>query len=346
MVESDEYSDRHRNERPEKISEDEHIADAANESAQDREARRLHNRQCAKRRRDANDQRALIQRDLNVEFAAAQDAGFNTPAANIAGITAVLAGNPDPQVQTAVHMVQRALLQINQQNPMPSVSRGRGEGEGESQVSRTPRGHPRRQAAPSNNQQGSRSPQGSRPAIHAPHPEGSVHNYHRVESAPNSHSANNDNKQRGDSVSNSQSANINDKNRKRERERARYAAMSQEEKNARYLRQREVRQKKKGAGCIIDLCCYKYITYNLDGSRFQGSYKLFGSFNTSTCFLTFSYVFLLWFWSMCGYHNISKRIQVEFLALHLISRIFVRVLLLYILIIVQTICRGGWCIER
>ncbi|RLN06964.1 hypothetical protein C2845_PM11G04450 [Panicum miliaceum] len=35
-------------------------------------------------------------------------------------------------------MAQRALLQINQQNPMPSVSRGRGEGEGESQVSRTP----------------------------------------------------------------------------------------------------------------------------------------------------------------------------------------------------------------
>ncbi|RLN41037.1 uncharacterized protein C2845_PM01G20280 [Panicum miliaceum] len=155
MAESDEYSDRHRNERPEQISENEHTADAANESAYDREARRLRNRKPA------------------------QDVGFNTPAANIAGITAVLAGNPDLQVQTAVRMAQGALLQINQQNPMPSVSRGRGEGEGESQVSRTPGGHPRRQAAPSNNQQGSSGPQGSRPATHAPHPEGFVHNYRR-----------------------------------------------------------------------------------------------------------------------------------------------------------------------
>ncbi|RLM73386.1 transposase [Panicum miliaceum] len=126
--------------------------EAANESAQDHEARRLHNRKRVKRRRDADDRRARIQRDLDAKFIAAQDIGFNTPAANIAGITVVLAGNPDPQVQTVVRIAQRALLQINQQNPMPSISRGRGEGEGESQVSRTPRGHPKRQAAPSNNQ--------------------------------------------------------------------------------------------------------------------------------------------------------------------------------------------------
>ena len=49
-----------------------------------------------------------------------------------------------------------------------------------------------------------------------------------AESAPYSQSANNDKKQR-----------------KWERERARYAAMSQEQKNARNLRQREARQKKK-----------------------------------------------------------------------------------------------------
>ncbi|KAG2649961.1 uncharacterized protein LOC120655291 [Panicum virgatum] len=48
-----------------------------------------------------------------------------------------------------------------------------------------------------------------------------------AESAPYSQSANNDKKQR-----------------KRERKRARYAAMSQEQKNARNLRQREARQKK------------------------------------------------------------------------------------------------------
>ena len=50
-----------------------------------------------------------------------------------------------------------------------------------------------------------------------------------AESAPNSQSTNNDNKQR-----------------KQERERARYATMSQEEKNARNLRLREACQKKKG----------------------------------------------------------------------------------------------------
>ena len=49
-----------------------------------------------------------------------------------------------------------------------------------------------------------------------------------------------------DSASNSQSADNNAKHRKRERDRARYATMSQEEKDAICLRQREVRQKKKG----------------------------------------------------------------------------------------------------
>jgi len=63
----------------------------------------------------------------------------------------------------------------------------------------------------------------------------------------------------GDSASNSQSADNNAKHRKRERDRARYAAMSREEKNAICLRQREVRQKKKGARCVTYLWCYKYL---------------------------------------------------------------------------------------
>ena len=63
-----------------------------------------------------------------------------------------------------------------------------------------------------------------------------------------------------ESALNSQSAN-NDKNqRKQEMERARYAAMSQEEKNARIQRVCEARRKKKGSGCITYLWCYKYIT--------------------------------------------------------------------------------------
>ena len=81
---------------------------------------------------------------------------------------------------------------------------------------------------------------------------------------------------------------INDKKqRRREMARARYAAMSQEEKNARNLRLREARRKKKGVRCIPKLWCYKYITCSLDRSRFQGFYKLVGRFNTSTCFVIF-----------------------------------------------------------
>ena len=109
----------------------------------------------------------------------------------------------------------------------------------------------------------------------------------------------------GDSASNSQSADNNAKHRKRERDRARYAAMSQEEKDAICLRKREVRQKKKGDRRVTYFWCYKYITCNLDGSRSQGSYKLVGPLNTSTCFVTFSHIFLLWYQSMYGCHNIS-----------------------------------------
>ena len=108
-----------------------------------------------------------------------------------------------------------------------------------------------------------------------------------------------------DSASNSQSTDNNAKNRKRERDRARYAAMSQEEKDAICLRKREVHQKKKGDRRVTYLWCYKYITCNLDGSRSQGSYKLVGPLHTSTCFVIFSHIFLLWYWSMYGCHNIS-----------------------------------------
>ena len=95
-----------------------------------------------------------------------------------------------------------------------------------------------------------------------------------------------------ESAHNSPSVNSDNKHSKRERERARYEAKSQEEKNAGNLRLREARKKKKGARCIQKLWCYKYITCNLDGSRFQGSYKLVGHFSTFTCFVIFSHVFL------------------------------------------------------
>ncbi|PUZ50871.1 hypothetical protein GQ55_6G104800 [Panicum hallii var. hallii] len=91
-----------------------------------------------------------------------------------------------------------------------------------------------------------------------------------------------------------------------------YAAMSQEEKNARNLRKHEVRQKNKGARCMSFLWCYRYITCNLDGSIFQGCCKLAGYFNTLICFVTLTHVYLLWFWSLCGSHNVRKRIRTLF----------------------------------
>ena len=50
---------------------------------------------------------------------------------------------------------------------------------------------------------------------------------------------------------------------------ARYASMSQEQKNARNLRQREARKKKKGVG-EFHICCSTYILpCNLHGSTFH-----------------------------------------------------------------------------
>ncbi|PVH32345.1 hypothetical protein PAHAL_9G375700 [Panicum hallii] len=151
-----------------------------------------------------------------------------------------------------------------------------------------------------------------------------------------------------ESESNLQSANNSTEHRKRERERTRYATMSQEEKNVRNLRNCEVRQKNKDARCMSFLWCYRYITCNLDGSIFQGCCKLAGSFNTLICFVTLTHVYLLWFWSLCGSHNIRKRIpcQLEFLELYLMVQFLVGLLLPFVLIFVQTICRGLWCIER
>ncbi|KAG2597297.1 uncharacterized protein LOC120706760 isoform X2 [Panicum virgatum] len=60
-----------------------------------------------------------------------------------------------------------------------------------------------------------------------------------------------------DSESNLQPATNSTVQRKRERERTRYAAMSQEEKNAKNMRRREARQKKKGVARISFLRCYK-----------------------------------------------------------------------------------------
>jgi len=95
-----------------------------------------------------------------------------------------------------------------------------------------------------------------------------------------------------------QIANNSTEQRKRERERTRYATMSQEEKNARNLRKREARQKKKRC-CMhfVFAVLHKYITCNLDVSIFQDCYKLVGSFNTSYHLLMYIYFGFVLVWS-------------------------------------------------
>lgn len=190
MAASDEVSSRHHSEALDQISDDELSANAANESVEDREAHRLRNRKRANRRRDANKPRNRAHRNLDAQFAAAQDRGFNTPVANITGMTTLLTNNPDPAVQSAFCMAQRALLQIDAQNPLPSLSQGRREGGGESSTSRTPDGHPKQRAAPSNQhptrQQGQQAscgggaPQRPRPTPRPPQQEASMGNYRRA----------------------------------------------------------------------------------------------------------------------------------------------------------------------
>ena len=82
-----------------------------------------------------------------------------------------------------------------------------------------------------------------------------------------------------ESAHNSPSVNSDNKHSKRERERARYAAMSQSEKNARNLRQREARQKTKGAG-ELHICCLPWVDQHS-----ICCYHLVASFNTSICFV-------------------------------------------------------------
>ncbi|RLM69032.1 hypothetical protein C2845_PM17G10840 [Panicum miliaceum] len=183
MAEEDEVSSRHRNERPEQISTDENTADASNENDADRDARRLRNQKRATRRRRVTEHQQHIQCDLDTEFTTAREEGFNTPIANITGVTAMLAGNLDPAIQTAIRLVQRAWIQLNKQDPAPSVSRGRREGAGESQVSKMPGGHPKQPAAPSHPPQGSRSVGGGSRAQQS-QPDGNRNHRQELEKMP------------------------------------------------------------------------------------------------------------------------------------------------------------------
>jgi hypothetical protein len=103
------------------ISEDEDTADAVDENDAERDARRARNRARAVRIRRANERIRSAQRELNAEFAAADERGFRTPVANIARVTALLERSNDPNVRQALRYAQRAWVQLDQQAPASLV---------------------------------------------------------------------------------------------------------------------------------------------------------------------------------------------------------------------------------
>jgi hypothetical protein len=54
--------------------------------------------------------------ELDTEFTAVGERGFRTPVADIARVTAILERSNDPNLCQALHYVQRAWIQLDQQN--------------------------------------------------------------------------------------------------------------------------------------------------------------------------------------------------------------------------------------
>jgi hypothetical protein len=103
------------------VTEDEATANAGDKNDADREARRARNRARTIRRRRVNERRQSMHRELDPEFAAVSERGFRTPVANIARVTAILERSNDPNVRQALLYVQRAWIQLDQQNPASNI---------------------------------------------------------------------------------------------------------------------------------------------------------------------------------------------------------------------------------
>jgi hypothetical protein len=93
------------------ISRDELTIDASNEN-DERDAHRLRYQKRTSCR---------ARRNLIAEFVAAEERGFQTPIANIAGVTAILAASQEPHVQQGLQLAQKAWLHLDRQNPAPSM---------------------------------------------------------------------------------------------------------------------------------------------------------------------------------------------------------------------------------
>jgi hypothetical protein len=133
------------------ISEDEATANAGDENDADREARRARNRACAVRRRRVNERMRSTHHELDVEFVAVSEQGFRTPVANVARVTTILERSNDANLHQALCYVQRASIQLDQQNPASTIREGH-VGESRSQAhSQTAGGRPRPQCSSNNN---------------------------------------------------------------------------------------------------------------------------------------------------------------------------------------------------
>jgi hypothetical protein len=143
------------------ISEDEVTANVGHKTDADCEARRARNRARTIRRRRVNERRRSMHRELDPESATVSERGFRTPVANIARVMAILERSNDPNVRQALLYVQRAWIQLDQQNPASTV-REEHVGESWSQAhSRTAGDRPRTQPSHNNdNARGSQAPGG------------------------------------------------------------------------------------------------------------------------------------------------------------------------------------------
>jgi hypothetical protein len=103
------------------VSEDEATANTGDEDDAGREARRTRNRARVARRRRVNERMRSMHRELNAKFAVVSERGFRTPVANIARVTAILECSNDLNVRQALRYVQRAWIQLDQQNPVSTL---------------------------------------------------------------------------------------------------------------------------------------------------------------------------------------------------------------------------------
>jgi hypothetical protein len=62
-----------------------------------------------------------IHRELDVQFIAVSEWGFRTPMANIARVTTILERSNNPNLHQALRYMQRAWIQLDQQNPASTI---------------------------------------------------------------------------------------------------------------------------------------------------------------------------------------------------------------------------------